>query len=157
LLIELTEDTLGITQFNILLNIPVKIGVEFQPHPHWQHRVYNPNTLIPERIEQLTRDGQFAFSMAHSPVKAIVYQAFKKQLSLEYSQFPHLIHPSAVISGSVKTGFGAQIESNATVSACSSLGFGVNIKRNSGVPHHCILENFVTLNPGVMLESFVHA
>ncbi len=85
-LMELAEEALDITQFNILLNIPVNIGAEFQPHSNWQHDVYTLGTLNSEEREKLAQSGQFAFSMAHSPVKAIVYQAFKKLLPLAYER-----------------------------------------------------------------------
>ncbi len=155
-LMELAEDAQGMAHFDILLNIPVKIGAEFQPHAHWQHRVYTLETLTPEHIDRLRNAGQFAFSVSHHPVKTILYEAFKNVFALEHAQFPQLIHPSAVVSRSANVGFGVHIDPNVTISACSRVGFGVNIKRSSSVGHHCILEDFSTLNPGVTLSSFVH-
>lgn len=155
-LMELAEDALKITYFDILLNIPVEIGPAFQPLPHWTHQVYALNDLTQEHKAHLSTDGQFAFSMGESSIKVIVYKAFKQTLPLEQKQFTRLIHPSSVVSRSATLGFGVQIESLTTVSACTTLGFGVNIKRNSSVGHHCVLDDFVTLNPGVTLSSFVH-
>ena len=154
-IMELAEDALGITQFEILLNIPVEIGKAFQPLPHWKHTVHELKDLTPEQIQGLANAGLFAFSVSHEPVKTILYEAFQEVLALKHAQFPRLIHPSAVVSRSASLGFGLHIEPNVTVSACSKLGFGIHIKRGSSVGHHCHLEDFTTLNPGVTLSSFV--
>lgn len=150
-ILELAEDSLGITDFQILLNIPVPLTAAFQPLEHWTYRIYAPEDTAAAPHADLL----YAFGSADSRIKQILYQAFAESLQLQPARFASLRHPSAVIARSARLAAGLQIESLVSISACAEIAFGVNIKRNSSVGHHSQLGPFVTLNPGVTVNSSV--
>jgi acetyltransferase-like isoleucine patch superfamily enzyme len=41
------------------------------------------------------------------------------------------------------------------IASCTTIGFAVNIKRSASIGHHCLLEDYVTINPGVTISSNV--
>lgn len=149
--LELADEAMGIKQFNILKNIPVEINEHFIPDDEWKIQVFDCDASQ----DFSAFGGYYALSVVGGKSKATVYNAFKKFIGMEDSQFPNLIHPTAYVSRSVHSNFGLQLEPLSAIGACSSLGFGVNIRRNCGVGHHCALDDFVTLNPGVTLSGFV--
>jgi sugar O-acyltransferase (sialic acid O-acetyltransferase NeuD family) len=61
------------------------------------------------------------------------------------------IHPSAVISASVKMGDGIMIAANATLNPLVELGRGVICNTSSSIDHECVLGDFVHIAPGAVL------
>lgn len=66
------------------------------------------------------------------------------------------IHPSAVISSSVKMGDGVMIAANATINPLANLGRGVICNTSSSIDHECTIEDFCHIAPGVVLCGSVH-
>ena len=150
-LMELAEDSHGITQFNILQNTPVELSSDFIPQTDWQVSVYPIEDLPVEADSQ----GIYALSVVGMQSKKLVYQDFQARIGIPQTQFIQLIHPSAQISRSAQLQSGLQIEPLVTISACAELGFGIHIKRNCSIGHHCRIGDFVTIHPGVTISSFV--
>ncbi|HPG11198.1 MAG TPA: acetyltransferase [Chitinophagaceae bacterium] len=61
------------------------------------------------------------------------------------------IHPSAVISSSVKLGDGIMIAANATINPLAEIGRGVICNTSSSIDHECIIEDFAHIGPGAVL------
>jgi sugar O-acyltransferase (sialic acid O-acetyltransferase NeuD family) len=61
------------------------------------------------------------------------------------------IHPSAVISSSVKMGDGIMIAANATLNPLVQLGRGVICNTSVSIDHECIIGDFCHIAPGVVL------
>jgi sugar O-acyltransferase (sialic acid O-acetyltransferase NeuD family) len=61
------------------------------------------------------------------------------------------IHPSAVISASVKMGDGVMIAANATLNPMVEIGRGVICNTSSSIDHECIIEDFVHIAPNAVL------
>ena len=150
--IELADEAMNIKKFNILKNIPVEIDDQFIPDSDWDVQVFN----CYEEQDYSRFHGSYAFSVVGGKTKELVHAAFKKLINMENEQFLNLIHPTAYVSRSAHLDYGLQVDPLTSIGACSSLGFGVNIRRNSGVAHHCVIDDYVTLNAGVTLSSFVH-
>jgi len=148
---ELADEAQNIKNFRILKNIPVVINEHFIPDKEWQIEVFS----CYETEDYSEFHGPYAFSVVGGQSKEAVYSAFKKMILLKNEEFLNLIHPTSYVSRSVNLDFGLQVEPLSAIGACTSLGFGVNIRRSCSIGHHCILDDFVTLNPGVTLSGFV--
>lgn len=61
------------------------------------------------------------------------------------------IHPSAVISASVKMGDGVMIAANATLNPLTEIGRGVICNTSSSIDHECIIGDFTHIAPGAVL------
>ena len=148
---ELADEAMNIKNFNILKNMPVEINDQFIPDSDWKVQVFN----CYEKQDYSIFHGSYAFSVVAGKSKEIVYKVFKELITMEDEQFLNIIHPAALVSRSVQLNHGLQLEPLSIIAACTSLGFGVHIKRNSSVGHHCVIDDYVTINPGVTLSSFV--
>jgi sugar O-acyltransferase (sialic acid O-acetyltransferase NeuD family) len=65
------------------------------------------------------------------------------------------IHPSAVLSPSVKVGEGTVVMANASVNSDVIIGRHCIINTNASVDHDCILEDYVHVSPNVALAGNV--
>lgn len=61
------------------------------------------------------------------------------------------IHPSAVISSSVKMGDGIMIAANATLNPLVELGRGVICNTSTSIDHECLIGDFAHIAPGAVL------
>jgi len=61
------------------------------------------------------------------------------------------IHPSAVISSSVKIGDGVMIAANATINPLAEIGRGVICNTSCTIDHECKIGDFVHVAPGAVL------
>ena len=66
------------------------------------------------------------------------------------------IHPSAVISASVKMGDGVMIAANATLNPLVEIGRGVICNTSSTIDHECTIGDFTFISPGAVLCGNVH-
>ncbi len=151
ILMELAQEDKGIRCFNILNNIPVEMTDDFVPCKDWVVNVINCYEDRPDCVP----DGAYALAVVGGRPKEIVYNFFKDMFGYGKGEFVNLIHPSSYVSRSARLDYGLQVEQLTTIAACARIGFGVNIKRNCNIGHHCHLEDFVTINPGVTMSSFV--
>src|SRR4030095_339622 len=61
------------------------------------------------------------------------------------------IHPSAVISASVKMGDGVMVAANATLNPLVEIGQGVICNTSSSIDHECVIGDFSHIAPGAVL------
>jgi len=61
------------------------------------------------------------------------------------------IHPSAVISSSVKMGDGVMVAANATINPLTEIGRGVICNTSCTIDHECQIEDFVHVAPGAVV------
>lgn len=78
-----------------------------------------------------------------------------EDLKLQKENAITIIHKSAQISSTVKTGNGCMINSNVSIAGQTELGAYVTINRNASIGHHTKLDRFVTVNPGANIAGFV--
>lgn len=150
LLIELAEDAGSYAGFNILENIPCQVNTTRSQEDRLRfYRTYDTFFEWNMNLSNCT----LAVVGCHSKSKVVSY--FENLLTLKRQDFVNLIHPTCVFSKYAATQSGLQMEPLSTVCSRSSIGFAVNIKRNCSVGHHCIIQDYVTINPGVTICSDV--
>lgn len=71
------------------------------------------------------------------------------------AKFGGAVHPSSVISSSVKIAVGTVVMANVSVNADTIVGSHVILNTNSSVDHDCKLEDFVHISPQVGLAGNV--
>jgi len=98
-----------------------------------------------EVIERLRKFDYFA-CVAHNGIREKIIN----QLSILGNPI-NAIHPSAVISASVKMGEGVMIAANATLNPLVQIGRGVICNTSSSIDHECIIGDYSHVAPGVVL------
>jgi sugar O-acyltransferase (sialic acid O-acetyltransferase NeuD family) len=78
------------------------------------------------------------------------------QLSKHLGNPINAIHPSAVVSASVKMGDGVMIAANATLNPMVEIGRGVICNTSCSIDHECIIEEFTHIAPNAVLCGNVH-
>ena len=68
---------------------------------------------------------------------------------------PVLIHPSAILSPTVKLGPGALVVAGSVVNADTSIGRGTILNTACSVDHDCMIGDFVHISPGAHLAGGV--
>jgi sugar O-acyltransferase (sialic acid O-acetyltransferase NeuD family) len=83
------------------------------------------------------------------------HNGIREKIHTQLSQFLgnpiNAIHPSAVISGSVKMGDGVMIAANATINPMAEIGRGVICNTGSSIDHECIIDDFCHIAPNAVL------
>ncbi len=81
--------------------------------------------------------------------------SIRSKVHLELSKYVHnpvnAIHPSAVISSSVKMADGIMVAANATINPLVELGRGVICNTSSSIDHECVIGDFAHIAPGAVL------
>ena len=79
----------------------------------------------------------------------------REKIHLNLSQFLgnpiNAIHPSAVISSSVRMGDGVMIAANATLNPLVEIGRGVICNTSTSIDHECVIGEFAHIAPGAVL------
>lgn len=86
-------------------------------------------------------------------VKKTICNFFNKNCGVLQENYTTILHPSSIISSTVKIGKGSFIEPAAVLASFATLGFGVYINRAATIGHHTILGDFVNINPGVHIAG----
>jgi len=68
-------------------------------------------------------------------------------------QFTTIIHPSVMYSNTIKFGKGTIVQAGCIITVDTKIGNHVHININSTVGHDCIINDFVTINPGVEVNG----
>jgi sugar O-acyltransferase (sialic acid O-acetyltransferase NeuD family) len=80
-----------------------------------------------------------------------IREKIHNQLSRLLGNPVNAIHPSAVISSSVKMGDGIMIAANATLNPLVKLGRGVICNTSTSIDHECVIGDFCHIAPGAVL------
>lgn len=99
-----------------------------------------------EVIQQL-KDYDYFACVAHNGIREKII----RQLTEHLGNPINAIHPSAVISGSVKMGDGVMISANATLNPLVELGRGVICNTSSSIDHECVIGDYSHIAPGAVL------
>ena len=99
-----------------------------------------------EVINQLKEFDYFA-CVGHNGIR----EKIVSQLSKFLGNPINAIHPSAVISASVKMGDGVMIAANATLNPMVEIGRGVICNTSSSIDHECIIGDYSHVAPGAVL------
>lgn len=70
--------------------------------------------------------------------------------------FGRAIHPSAIISDSVKIGVGTVVMQGAIIQACTQIGRHCIVNTGATIDHECVIDDFVHISPGTTLCGNVH-
>lgn len=83
------------------------------------------------------------------------HNGIREKIHTQLSQYLgnpiNAIHPSAVISASVKMGDGVMIAANSTLNPLVEIGQGVICNTSSSIDHECIIGDFSHIAPGAVL------
>ena len=102
---------------------------------------------------QLSKSALYIFGVLNPDVKKKVFDFFFEHYNIAEENYTNLVHPSSVISSTVKMKGGCYIEPLTVISPFSNLGFGVTLNRGVSIGHHTTLEDFVTVNPGANIAG----
>lgn len=88
---------------------------------------------------------------------AIGNDAIRKRImeKLGDKKFPVLIHPSAIVSGDVKLGYGTVVMAGAVINPGVTVGKGCIINTSSSVDHDCVIGDYVHVSVGTHLSGTV--
>jgi sugar O-acyltransferase (sialic acid O-acetyltransferase NeuD family) len=93
------------------------------------------------------RKYDFFACVGHNEVREKIHT----QLSQYLGKPINAIHPSAVISASVKMGDGVMIAANATLNPLVEIGTGVICNTSTSIDHECVIGDFSHIAPGAVL------
>lgn len=80
---------------------------------------------------------------------------YMKKFSKAGFNIPNIIHPTAIISNSVKITNGIAIMANSVINCSAVIGNASIINTSASVDHDCILHDGVHICPGVNLAGYV--
>jgi UDP-N-acetylbacillosamine N-acetyltransferase len=104
-------------------------------------------------FEEIKENKNFhiAFGIGNNQIRARLYNKVKN-----YSfHLPILIHPSSIISLSVKIEEGTVVMPNVVVNSKATIGNGVILNSSCVVEHDCMIDDFVHISPKVALAGNV--
>lgn len=86
--------------------------------------------------------------------KKFLFNFYQKLWKINFDDFIPLVHPSAIVSSSVKKSHGLQIEPLSVIAPYTKIGFGVNISRNCSIGHHNIINDYCSVYAGSNIAGF---
>lgn len=112
--------------------------------------------LNPYHLEYLGKESEVIHRLKDFDFFACVgHNGIREKIHTQLSQFLgnpiNAIHPSAIISASVKMGDGVMIAANATLNPLVEIGQGVICNTSSSIDHECIIGDFSHVAPGAVL------
>lgn len=111
----------------------------------------------PYHLEYLGKESEVVHKLRKYDFFACVgHNGIREKIHTQLSQYLGInpinaIHPSAVISASVKMGDGVMIAANATLNPLVEIGQGVICNTSSSIDHECIIGDFTHIAPGAVL------
>ncbi len=110
----------------------------------------------PYHLEYLGKESEVAHLLQDYDFFACVgHNGIREKIHSQMSQFlgepVNAIHPSAVISSSVKMGTGIMVAANATLNPLVQLGKGVICNTGSSIDHECVIGDFTHIAPNAVL------
>ena len=98
-------------------------------------------------VAPLLQDYDFFACVGHNGIREKIHT----QVSQFLGEPVNAIHPTAVISSSVKLGTGIMVAANATINPLVNLGKGVICNTGSSIDHECIIGDFTHIAPNAVL------
>lgn len=113
-------------------------------------------TLNPYHLEYLGKEGEIINKLRNYDFFACVgHNGIREKIHTQLSQYLgnpiNAIHPSAIISASVKMGDGIMIAANATLNPLVEIGQGVICNTSCSIDHECVIGDFSHIAPGAVL------
>jgi sugar O-acyltransferase (sialic acid O-acetyltransferase NeuD family) len=113
----------------------------------WPERTENGRWEIIAKPIQL--DVKMFCAVGQNDIRARIFEEYNLNDS------PVLIHPSAILSSTVKIGPGVLVVAGSVVNADTSIGQGTILNTASSVDHDCMIGDFVHISPGAHLAGGV--
>lgn len=112
--------------------------------------------LNPYHLEYLGKESEVINKLKKFDFFACVgHNGIREKIHTNLSQYLgnpiNAIHPSAVISSSVKMSDGIMIAANATLNPLVEIGRGVICNTSTSIDHECIIGDFTHIAPGAVL------
>lgn len=135
----------------VIIDILLNAGRLVTAYCDQEEKASNPYHLqyLGKESEVIDRLKKFDFfaCIGHNGIREKVHT----QLSQYLGNPINAIHPSAVISASVRMGDGIMIAANATLNPLVELGRGVICNTSTSIDHECIIGDFTHIAPGAVL------
>lgn len=97
----------------------------------------------------------YTFCSNKPSTKKFLHRFYQDLWKINNTEFVDLIHPSSVVSSSVTTKLGLQMEPLSVIAPYTKVGFGVNVGRNCSVGHHNILGDYCSVYLGANIAGHV--
>jgi sugar O-acyltransferase (sialic acid O-acetyltransferase NeuD family) len=135
----------------VIIDILLSAGRLVTAYCDAEEKEFNPYHLKylgkeTEVLNQLKKYDFFA-CVGHNGIREKIHTNLSQYLGNPINA----IHPSAVISASVKMGDGVMIAANATLNPLVEIGKGVICNTSTSIDHECIIGDFTHIAPGAVL------
>jgi sugar O-acyltransferase (sialic acid O-acetyltransferase NeuD family) len=135
----------------VIIDIFLNAGRLVTAYCDSEEKTSNPYhlTYLGKEADVLDKLKKFDFfaCVGHNGIREKIHT----QLSRVLGDPINAIHPSAVISASVKMGEGVMIAANATLNPMVELGKGVICNTSTSIDHECVIGDFCHIAPGAVL------
>lgn len=135
----------------VIIDILLSAGRLVTAYCDQEEKAFNPYHLeyLGKESDVIHRLKKFDFfaCIGHNGIREKVHT----QLSQLLGNPINAIHPSAVISASVKMGDGVMIAANSTLNPLVEIGQGVICNTSSSIDHECKIGDFSHIAPGAVL------
>lgn len=113
-------------------------------------------SVNPYHLDYLGRESDIVHKLKKYDFFACIgHNEIRERIHTQLSQYLgkpiNAIHPSAVISASVKMGDGVMIAANATLNPLVEIGTGVICNTSASIDHECVIGDFSHIAPGAVL------
>ena len=113
----------------------------------WPEQVENGRWKVAGKPKQ--SDVTMFCAVGKNDIRAHIFEEYHLNNS------PVLIHPSAILSPTVKMGPGALVVAGSVVNADTSIGRGAILNTACSLDHDCMIGDFVHVSPGAHLAGGV--
>ena len=135
----------------VIIDILLSAGRLVTAYCDQDEKEFNPYHLeyLGKESEVLNKLKKFDFfaCVGHNGIREKIHTNLSRILGNPINA----IHPSAVISSSVKMGDGIMIAANATLNPLVEIGRGVICNTAVSIDHECIIGDFTHIAPGAVL------
>lgn len=112
--------------------------------------------INPYHLDYLGKESDVVHKLKKFDFFACVgHNGIREKIHTQLSQYLgnpiNAIHPSAVISASVKMGDGVMVAANATLNPLVEIGQGVICNTSASIDHECVIGDFSHIAPGAVL------
>jgi sugar O-acyltransferase (sialic acid O-acetyltransferase NeuD family) len=135
----------------VIIDILLSAGRLVTAYCDQDEKEFNPYhlTYLGKETDVINKLKKFDFfaCVGHNGIREKIHNNLSQYLGNPINA----IHPSAVISASVKLSDGIMIAANATLNPLVEIGRGVICNTSTSIDHECIIGDFTHIAPGVVL------